>query len=213
MSPADCKAWRLGATYCTSEINTSEINADVQRHFPLDFQWRFPTEFHFPGVLSKGLSLVQWIFYWKVPLDDRWHFPTTCDSCDLRCVIFCPECRWSRSSPLRPGRGPARFAALRSAAKNLSPPPDSCRQAVLRIPVICQGFTSPGETPKSGAGITCWIPNFAPPPWRRRRSLCDPGPFPRAKRRSAYIYIYIHTYMYIYVYIYRERERNTHVCV
>ena len=43
-----------GAKYCTPEIDTSEII--------VDFQWHFPTYCHSSVVLSKGLSLVQWIF-------------------------------------------------------------------------------------------------------------------------------------------------------
>ena len=41
------------------------------------------------------------------------------------------------------------------AAKNLSPPPDSCRQANLRF--LC-GFLPPGETLQSGLGTTFWVP-------------------------------------------------------
>ena len=43
----------LGAKYCTPEINTSEII--------VDFQSRFPMDFHLSLVCSKGLSLFQWI--------------------------------------------------------------------------------------------------------------------------------------------------------
>ena len=43
----------LGAKDRTPEIDTSESI--------VDFQWDFPTEFHFSAVRSKGLSLFQWI--------------------------------------------------------------------------------------------------------------------------------------------------------
>ena len=48
----------LEAEDCTPEINTSEIIVHFQWYVPMDCQWHFPTEFHLPGVFSKGLSLV-----------------------------------------------------------------------------------------------------------------------------------------------------------
>ena len=33
----------LWTKYCTPETNTSEIIADFQQHFPIDFQWHVPT--------------------------------------------------------------------------------------------------------------------------------------------------------------------------
>ena len=47
--------------------------------------------------------------------------------------------------------------ALCPAAQNLSPPPDSCRQAILFSCVfLC--FLPPGEILKSGVGITFGVP-------------------------------------------------------
>ena len=50
----------LGPTYCTPEIDNSEIIVDFQGHFPMDVQWYFPTKFHLSVVFPKGLSLSQW---------------------------------------------------------------------------------------------------------------------------------------------------------
>ena len=50
----------LGAKYCTPEIGASAIIVDVQ--------WHYPTDVHCSTVVSKRLSLVQWMFtgipYW-----------------------------------------------------------------------------------------------------------------------------------------------------
>ena len=52
----------LGGTKdCTPEIDTSEIIVDFQQHFPMDFQWYFPTHVHVSVVFSKELKLFQWI--------------------------------------------------------------------------------------------------------------------------------------------------------
>ena len=49
------RAAHLGANYCTTGINTSEIIVDLQWHFPIDVQWSLPTEFDLPVVFSKEL--------------------------------------------------------------------------------------------------------------------------------------------------------------
>ena len=59
---------KLGAKYCTPEIDTSEIIVDVQWHLPTYFQWHLPTQFHLSVLLSKGLSLVQWIMLEMCPM-------------------------------------------------------------------------------------------------------------------------------------------------
>ena len=53
---------QLGAKDCTPEISTSEVIVDFQWHVSLDFQRHFPVGFDVSAVVSKGLSLPQWIF-------------------------------------------------------------------------------------------------------------------------------------------------------
>ena len=86
----------LGATDCIPEIDTSKCIVDLQRHLPMDFQWQFPTELHFPVVCSKGLSLSQWIFAGFVHHMLHWHDPMEFHVCDFRCAIFCPQSRGGR---------------------------------------------------------------------------------------------------------------------
>ena len=75
---AAAEAVGLEANYCTPEINTSEIIVDFQWHFPVACRWQCPTEFHFSVVLSKGLSLVQWVFtgsvHWNFRGIIQWNF-------------------------------------------------------------------------------------------------------------------------------------------
>ena len=55
----------------------------------MDFQWHLPTEFHFPVVFSKGLSLVQWICTGH-SYGFQWRFRMYAHFCEIWCVIFCP---------------------------------------------------------------------------------------------------------------------------
>ena len=70
---------RLGATYLTPEIDTSEIIVDVQRHVPMSVQWHFqeiftcqryvPKDCHFPsGVLLDMFNgtVFQWNFFFQI---------------------------------------------------------------------------------------------------------------------------------------------------
>ena len=86
----------LGTTYCTPEIDTSEIVVDVQRQFPMDSHWHFPTAFNSSVVFSNGISLSQWILL-EMPnglsvasSNGLFH------CCDFRCVRVCPDRRPTR---------------------------------------------------------------------------------------------------------------------
>ena len=50
-----------GTTDCKTEIDTSEIVEDFQRHVPMDRQWHVPTDLKFSVAFSEGLSLSQWM--------------------------------------------------------------------------------------------------------------------------------------------------------
>ena len=65
LGPAAAAAARrgsLGTKDCTPEIDTSELIVDFQLHFPMDVQWRCPTDVHLSVVFSEGLPLSQWMF-------------------------------------------------------------------------------------------------------------------------------------------------------
>ena len=57
---------RLGAKYCTPEINTPEIIVGAQWYFPMDGQWHFPMECHvcdFWCVICCPEIMAKWGFY------------------------------------------------------------------------------------------------------------------------------------------------------
>ena len=59
-----------GRKVARPEIDTSEIIAEFQWHFPMDCQWHFPTAFHvFSGISRRIVTFpvdltgnAQWIF-------------------------------------------------------------------------------------------------------------------------------------------------------
>ena len=88
-----------GATYCTPEINTSEITVDCHWHFPTDFQWHFPAEFHCSFACVRRIVTFPVDFLRHCPMDFQWRFPMEFHFCYFWCAIVCPEL--SGGTPIR----------------------------------------------------------------------------------------------------------------
>ena len=74
-------------------------NQDLRNHREFSVAFSNGLSVSFSNINSLSSCMFQRIvtcpvdFHWNCPMDCQWHFPMDVHSCDVWCVIFCPDCQ------------------------------------------------------------------------------------------------------------------------